>query len=1665
MPVTSSSRLHESPVAPADVLGTPSFLPAPAGLVLAPTTRTVTIIYMQFHALLLVCALEATHATGGEQQQCAFWCTRGSASSHCGHSDCAACDICASRVACEPTSRDDLAHESCEPWCNGLHGATHCPSCACRKCSFCAAASTAAVVGGSAAGTSIAAAKAIPAAPVLVAEPTACEATANDDGSAVACKSYCQARHASAHCPRCDCKGCDFCVHPVSASPAAAAPAAPAPAAPKGPVCTPFSKDDLNYEACATWCKAEHRGTHCNSCACRACAFCGGAEAPGDADHALAAIKSGSLLGTKTCEPTSRDDGKVEHCKSYCLDRFASSHCTRCDCKACSFCSSRHACTPHDAHDSTIESCEGACSEQHATAHCPLCRCKKCGFCQAGGQQVAVACEPLDEKDVSYATCERFCNANHVQSHCPLCRCRQCSFCQSGASQDATHAQSLASAAPPPPPDPSCAALVKSGAWADGIIVQVRMKAWESKSLVRFDWADGVGIGGEGAGGAPEVRNVNGATLVQRTKLGATGGSLSFSLGDAARAASVGQHLKAFEIQLAGLHDDLPPPSRITCHYQMRSCGAAKFQLVEDLGGSFRAEVLLDRWQSGGQVRLTFADAAVELKDIWQATALAADPTTPGVLDFVLDASPDGDGGFGFTATGLGVTPPSITCTLETGTTPTRTLPDAQRLAEKRDQATPPQPPRVRSSECGEFHLDWDVTDSTTGNEEWAIFYKPPEVGAFRHLASNIRGSAYAASGLPAQTPLVFYLRRGSEANGWSGLSGPSETVQSALGAVPAKPVGLGLGALPALETSVSCASLTLVWAASSGCAIEQYSVQARKPSDSKWVSSSAGLADGASTSYSGFDSADDVGSLCHAAAAQPGASLEVRLQARSTAGWSGFSSSITIKLGASETPSHTSAPHLSTAATCSAATIGWANADTHGLPASMHRVEWRPVAASAQAAWQSMQVDAIKSSATIEPIDGGIAYHVRVATQSVLGWGSPSPPIEVTAPRTTSALTPPQPPTRLPSPAGRCDTILLQLPPARRGCEHDDALILQIRSFPSPWQDLQAVDQSVPTAPTSSLGAASAAEGDVSDALTAAGGGAMAAGGDDRNVLIASLEPYTAYQFRLVARRAEQLSAPGEPTPMVMPGEGAERIGGAPTVEATSSASYRVSWGTNGAAVCRPQLRWDLMQMRPARTRAEAMPTAAGMGDARTSFAPAAGEAQMVAVGLVNASSFDALGVRCPLPGCAFRLHAVNLNGFDGPMWTATSALVPTNMPPLLPFGAARFEARLAEGAWKGLITSCRLPRPELCESNGDAAAFVQAIGTQKACSRGTPTSHCSTERLAVREIYGGGRRVVFDLLPAGYGTSTPPPRADVDALVSAARQLPIDELLSLPPPSTSGDDLVSQPVTLYHIGGSGDGFSTAGLALAILGPSILILIIAVAIGLYVRARHGSSKHRRTRGGGRGHGGGQGHGGGGREAEALAQLEDDFLDDMDDVDDEMDPNMDRSIEDEEGSYPSAYRHVDTSMPMEAMTTRTPAPIAPHMAPPPTAPRRAPPLAGPQPVYTMDLDDEPPLAAGAPPATMAVLVTLEGDEEHSLDVPMSAIVDTESMLRAAFDACAETVGMELEANDSKQIVLRYVTPSGKEKRLNTKVPWTDLRQARAIIIRLQSMAGRGGTRS
>ena len=69
------------------------------------------------------------------------------------------------------------------------------------------------------------------------------------------------------------------------------------------------------------------------------------------------------------------------------------------------------------------------------------------------------------------------------------------------------------------------------------------------------------------------------------------------------------------------------------------------------------------------------------------------------------------------------------------------------------------------------------------------------------------------------------------------------------------------------------------------------------------------------------------------------------------------------------------------------------------------------------------------------------------------------------------------------------------------------------------------------------------------------------------------------------------------------------------------------------------------------------------------------------------------------------------------------------------------------------------------------------------------------------------------------------------------------------------------------------------------------------------------------------------------------------------------------------------------------------------------------------------------------------------------EVEMCAQKDVSELIIAVLDLAAEAAGTELAPDGCK---LRFTTPSGDERKLNSKVPWDDLMQARSIRVKLSS---------
>ena len=82
---------------------------------------------------------------------------------------------------------------------------------------------------------------------------------------------------ASAVCPTCRCRGCPFCNPDGTPKPAGEAGVSPVEVAPGA--CIPFNAKDTDHRACQAHCSESLKGSHCETCKCKECAFCEGFRA------------------------------------------------------------------------------------------------------------------------------------------------------------------------------------------------------------------------------------------------------------------------------------------------------------------------------------------------------------------------------------------------------------------------------------------------------------------------------------------------------------------------------------------------------------------------------------------------------------------------------------------------------------------------------------------------------------------------------------------------------------------------------------------------------------------------------------------------------------------------------------------------------------------------------------------------------------------------------------------------------------------------------------------------------------------------------------------------------------------------------------------------------------------------------------------------------------------------------------------------------------------------------------------------------------------------------------------------------------------------------------------------------------------------------------------
>ena len=300
------------------------------------------------------------------------------------------------------------------------------------------------------------------------------------------------------------------------------------------------------------------------------------------------------------------------------------------------------------------------------------------------------------------------------------------------------------------------------------------------------------------------------------------------------------------------------------------------------------------------------------------------------------------------------------------------------------------------------------------------------------------------------------------------------------------------------------------------------------------------------------------------------------------------------------------------------------------------------------------------------------------------------------------------------------------------------------------------------------------------------------AEGARSKTVTVTSLDPYVGYRFRTTAVNAVGTSPPGpESVPMLPDNEHVKehaKIGEPPSVTATSSASVVLAWASSP---CRPQLMWELLYTRHGGT--------------------SGGEWHTIA-SRVSGTSYEAQSIRCPT-GCSFRVRPLELKNL-AEFYSRSSPVVRTKTLPRAQLGALRLELKF--------LASPSEPSRDNLISSRIAADLATAVGV-------------SSSRVAIVEVRGQGRYVIFDFLPGGE----PTPVQLGDELVGA-----IGDMSSLlyAGEVTASVDPSMPPLMVAHNGtvtplvlNKGDAISR--LAVTITTGFAFCACLCVALALFARA------------------------------------------------------------------------------------------------------------------------------------------------------------------------------------------------------------------------------------
>lgn len=312
----------------------------------------------------------------------------------------------------------------------------------------------------------------------------------------------------------------------------------------------------------------------------------------------------------------------------------------------------------------------------------------------------------------------------------------------------------------------------------------------------------------------------------------------------------------------------------------------------------------------------------------------------------------------------------------------------------------------------------------------------------------------------------------------------------------------------------------------------------------------------------------------------------------------------------------------------------------------------------------------AAEASAELTGLAPATTYQLRVRAHSDAGWGLLSSAADAT---TALPLRAPLTPTATPRTVGStCTTLLVEAPPLRSGCSGDERLVMEVRE--ARWASVSSDAGWQPWDKHHSSLTGSGSEGD------GKGQGWVPSSGQ---VSLSSISSYKAYQTRVRGHNAIGMSVSAGPpsAPMLSGSTPRGAMDAAPAVIAEGPANVRLAWvdATSGGVHCRPGQTWEVLALRSKRAgdQGGAAPQAGAAGpgmvvaDASKALKDAEDAWETVASDLTGTTA--ALpSMRCP-SGCTFRLHALNISGWD--VYSNASLRVVTPPEPSRPPGSLRIE------------------------------------------------------------------------------------------------------------------------------------------------------------------------------------------------------------------------------------------------------------------------------------------------------------------------------------------------------------------------------------------------------